>query len=167
MRLTALTVGLIVAAAYPVGATQACEAATRTAADAKKAIPADINRFFGDYFKAVEAGDPAGILALIDSDFVIKWPVGQPVSDREQLRGALASLQQRVRQEVQWEVLEASSHGGWAWARVHEKATHFPKAGGSPRTLEGSHLAILRKVRGRWLLHRDHGSLNQWPADMR
>ena len=102
-------------------------------------------------------------MAHIDSDFVIKWPLGQPVQDREHLRTALASLQQRVRQKVQWDVVEANVLGDWAWVRSSEKATHFPKAGGDPRTLSGSRLSILRKVDGRWLLHRDYSSLNELP----
>jgi ketosteroid isomerase-like protein len=129
--------------------------------------PGDITRFFKDYFAAVEAGDPDGVLALVDADFVIKWPIGPPITDRERLRAVLAKLQESVRQSVQWEVVEARVEGEWAWARVNETATHVPKDGGNPRILEGSHLAILRKVGGRWLLHRDYGSLNQMPEALR
>jgi uncharacterized protein (TIGR02246 family) len=147
----------------------ACALAT-VAAAAPAAQPqapdASIRSFVSDYFRAVEAGDPSGILALIDADFVIKWPVGQPISDREALRKALASLQQRVRQEVRWQVLEAHVHGNWAWARVAETAVHHPRAGGGKmRELDGSHLMILRKHRGRWLLHRDYGALNAMPVE--
>jgi uncharacterized protein (TIGR02246 family) len=126
-------------------------------------VPESIQRFFRDYFRAVEAGDPAGILAFIDADFVIKWPIGQPISDREELRAALASFQQRFRQEVKWEVLEARTLGDWAWVRSAETPTHHPKAGGLPRTLSGSRLTVLRKVRGKWLMHRDYASLNELP----
>ena len=128
------------------------------------AIPQSIKQFFQEYFRAVEVGDPAGILALIDTDFVIKWPLGQPISDREKLRAALTSLQQRIRQEIQWEILEARDLGEWAWVRSTESPTQFPKAGGAPRTLSGSRLTILRKVRGRWLMHRDYSSLNELPS---
>jgi uncharacterized protein (TIGR02246 family) len=126
-------------------------------------IDPEVRQFFAVYFRAVEAGDPSGILALIDQDFVIKWPVGAPVTDRERLRAALGKLQQAVRQKIEWEVLETRVHGEWAWARVAEKSIHVPKAGGEPRTLEGSHLAILRKAGGNWLLYRDYGSLNELP----
>jgi uncharacterized protein (TIGR02246 family) len=128
-----------------------------------QAPPAEIIRFFHDWFTAVEAGDPDGILALVDMDFVVKWPVGRPISDREQLRAALAKMQQSFRQTVQWEVVEARIAGEWAWARVNERATHLPKSGSEARILEGSHLAILRKAGKRWLLHRDYGSLNKMP----
>jgi ketosteroid isomerase-like protein len=133
----------------------------------ERAVPDGVTRFFRDYFTAVEAGDPDGILALVDSDFVIKWPIGHPISDRGKLRAALAKLQENVRQTVEWEIAEARIEGEWAWARVNETATHVPKDGSNPRILEGSHLAILRKVGGRWLLHRDYGSLNQMPEALR
>jgi uncharacterized protein (TIGR02246 family) len=123
-----------------------------------------IREFFAQYFEAVERGHPDGILALVDDDFVVKWPVGHPINDRERLRAALSSMQQSVRQKVEWQLLEADVAGDWAWARVAEKATHFPHKGGPSRVLEGSHLTILRKARGRWLLHRDYGSLNELPA---
>src|SRR5688572_19857150 len=109
----------------------------------ERAVPDAVTRFFHDYFTAIEAGDPDGILALVDTDFVIKWPIGHPISDREQLRAALAKLQENVRQSVEWKVVEARIEGEWAWARVNETATHVPKDGGKPRILEGSHLAIL------------------------
>src|SRR5687767_11251033 len=65
--------------------------------------PGEITSVFRDWFAAVEAGDPDGILALVDADFVIKWPMGAPLSDREQLRAALAKMQQAFGQTVQWE----------------------------------------------------------------
>ena len=163
MRITALalclTVGLLSSANNAL--TQTPDAAS------KRAVPGDVTRFFQNYFTAVEAGDPDGILALVDADFVIKWPIGHPINDRERLRAALVKLQENVRQTVEWEVVEARIEGEWAWARVNETATHVPKDGGNPRILEGSHLAILRKVEGRWLLHRDYGSLNQMPEPLR
>ena len=126
--------------------------------------PAEVTRFFGDYFAAVEAGDVDALLALFDSDFVVQWPSSPPLSDRARLRGALVQLFQRVSQDVEWEVLEGRSTGGWAWARVREKATHTPRAGGERRVFEGVHLAVLRKVEGRWLLHRDTGALDRPPS---
>jgi ketosteroid isomerase-like protein len=138
--------------------------ARETPAASRAAVPAEIERFFGDYFAAVESGDPDRILALIDEDFVIKWPVGEPITDRERLRAALDGFRRSFRQEIEWQVLEARVQGGWAWVRVSERATHHPRAGGAPRVLEGSHLAILRRVRGRWLLHRDQGALNRMPS---
>jgi ketosteroid isomerase-like protein len=137
------------------------------ASSTRQAPPDVVTRFFHNWFAAVEAGDPDRILALVDTDFVIKWPIGPPIADRERLRAALAKLQESVRQSVQWEVVEARMEGEWVWARVNETATHVPKDGGNPRILEGSHLAILRKVGGRWLLHRDYGSLNRMPEALR
>lgn len=144
------------------------DAPAETPAPSKQRTPpSDVNRFFLEWFTAVERGDPEGVLALVDADFVIKWPIGHPISDRGRLRAALVKLQENVRQTVEWEVVEARVEGEWAWARVNETATHVPKDGGNPRILEGSHLAILRKVDGRWLLHRDYGSLNQMPEPLR
>ncbi len=130
-------------------------------------VPADIQSFFASYFKAVEGGDPEAILAHIDDDFVIKWPVGPAITDRMRVREALRSLQQRVRQEIRWGIDEAHVAGDWAWVRSWETPTHHPKAGGDPVTLEGSRLTILRRVNGRWLMHRDYASLNKLPGSTR
>ncbi len=136
-------------------------------ATTQEALSSEITRFFRDWFAAVEKGDPDGILELVDVDFVIKWPLGQPISDRERLREALAKVQQNSRQTVEWAVLEERVEPDWAWARVTEKATHVPKNGGEPRVNDGSHLVILRKVDGRWLLHRDYSAFNQMPRPPR
>ena len=127
-------------------------------------IDPDIDAFVCGYFTAVEKGDPAGILAQIDQDFVVKWPVGEPISNRQQLNQALEAVRARVQQKIRWKVLETQVHGDWAWARVDETSVHQPRAGGAERTLDGSHLMILRKQDGRWLLHRDYGALNAVPA---
>jgi uncharacterized protein (TIGR02246 family) len=138
-------------------------AAESPAPSSRQVPPSELTHFFKDYFAAVEAGDPDGILALVDADFVIKWPGGPPFTEREPLRAALAKMEQSFQQKVEWEVVEGRIAGEWAWVRVNEKATHIPKNGGEARVLEGSHLTILRKVGGRWLMHREHGSLNQMP----
>ena len=164
-RLPALALCLALGA-FAISNNAQAQAQTPDAAN-KRAVPGEVTRFFHDYFTAVEAGDPDGILALVDADFVIKWPIGDPITNRERLRAALAKLQESVRQTVEWEVVEARIEGEWAWARVNETATHVPKDGSNPRILEGSHLAILRKVGGRWLLHRDYGSSNQMPEALR
>ena len=131
---------------------------------ATAAVDPDIDAFVCGYFGAVEKGDPAAILAMIDQDFVMKWPVGQPITDRGQLRQALEALRGRVQQTIRWQTLETGVNGDWAWARVSETSVHKPRAGGASRTFEGSHLMILRKSGDGWLLHRDYGSLNAMPA---
>lgn len=159
MRTAAAILALLASAATPALATEPAQA------QPPAPVPAEIYGFFAAYFSAVEAGDPERILALIDGDFVLKWPGGPAVNDRERLRAALEGLGARVRQEIRWEVLEARVHGDWAWARVSETATHHPRAGGAARTFDGVHLSILRKSGGRWLLHRDNASLNAPPAE--
>ena len=160
-----LTFLAIVAAAQPAQAAQSDVHANHLAHEAAApAIDPDIDAFVCGYFTAVEKGDPAGILAQIDQNFVVKWPVGQPIIDRQQLHNALATLSGTVQQKIRWKVLETHVHGDWAWARVNETSVHQPRAGGAERTLDGSHLMILRKQDGRWLLHRDYGALNAMPA---
>ena len=138
-------------------------AALSASAEACRQAPADVTAFFRSYFAAVEAGDVEAIMAAFDTDFIVQWPSSPPISERERLRAALVGLFQRVRQDVEWEVLEAQVAGPWAWARVREKATHTTMAGCDRRVLEGVHLAILRKVDGRWRLHRDTGALDRPP----
>jgi hypothetical protein len=166
-RVLGVTLVLVCALAGHVPAAAAFQPVGASEVSGSRPVPASIMRFFTDYFRAVEAGEPDGILALIDSDFVIKWPLGREITDRDKLHAVLASLQRRVRQEIRWEILEAREDGDWAWVRSVERPTHYPRAGGDPVTLEGSRLTILRKVGGRWLLHRDYGSLNELPEGSR
>jgi ketosteroid isomerase-like protein len=123
-----------------------------------------IIRFYQQWFGALEAGEPEALLALLDTDFVLKTPLGPPISDRNQLRGLLTGMTGRVRQEIDWKIEDYRLAGDWAWVRVSESAKHVPKAGGEPTVYTGSHLSILRRVSGRWLLHRDQASLNEMPS---
>lgn len=133
---------------------------------AAEPAPETLRRFFESYFRAVEDGAPAPILAHIDADFVLRWG-GRPIQDQPNLHAVLEGLQATVRQSVDWELLEGRVAGAWAWARVREKATHHPKAGGQPRVLEGTHLMVLRRVDGGWRIHRDHAMLDQPVAGAR
>ena len=169
MRLRPMSVGMAaVMAAYPAFAqTDPHAGHAQHSAAATPVVDPDIDAFVCAYFGTVEKGDPAEILAMIDQDFVMKWPVGAPISDRAQLQRALEGLRGRVQQTIRWQTLETRVQGDWAWARVAETSVHHPRAGGAARTLEGSHLMILRKHNGGWLLHRDYGSLNAMPAATR
>ncbi len=169
MRLRRTTAGLIaLAAACPAFAQADPHAGhTQHAPAATPAVDPDIDAFVCTYFGTVEKGDPAEILATIDQDFVMKRPTGAPITDRAQLQQALEALRGRVQQTIRWQTLETHVHGDWAWARVAETSVHKPRAGGTPRTFDGSHLMILRKDGGRWLLHRDYGALNAGPAATR
>jgi uncharacterized protein (TIGR02246 family) len=158
-----MTVAALALAALSGCAATAREAYAPAAEDSAPPAPAEISRFFADYFRAVEAGAPEGILALIDSDFVIRWG-GRPIQDRRDLQALLERLQRSVRQEIEWDVLEGRVAGDWAWARVREKSTHHSKIGGELRVFEGTHLVILRRTDGRWRMHRNHGMLDQPPA---
>ncbi len=122
--------------------------------------PAELTRFFEEYFRAVEDGAPDRILAHIDTNFVVRWG-GPPIQQANDLRALLERLRATVRQTVEWELLEGRVVGDWAWARVRERATHHPVSGGQARVLDGTHLMILRRVDGRWRMHRNHGLLDQ------
>jgi hypothetical protein len=111
----------------------------------------------------VENGDPDGIMAFIDTDFMIRWG-GRPIKDRTDLRALLTRLQATVRQQIQWRVLEGRVAGDWAWAQVYEKSVHHSKTGGDLRTNEGTHLVILRRSGDRWLMHRNHTAAEPPPA---
>lgn len=122
-----------------------------------------ITDFYRLWFSAVERGDTEGLLDLVDEEFVLKWPFTPPLSDRDLLRQRLISLNQQARQEIEWKLEDGVVHGDWAWARVSERTTHRPLAGGAARTFSGSHLSILRRRRGAWRLYRDQGSLDALP----
>lgn len=139
----------------------ASPAAGETLADCGK--EAGLERFWSAWFTAVERGDVDGTMALLSRDFVIQWPLSPPIKDAARLESALTALHGSVDQKVEWTLEEAGVHGQWAWTRVTETARHFPKAGGAPRTLTGSHLSILRCERDGWRLHRETGALDRMP----
>jgi ketosteroid isomerase-like protein len=119
--------------------------------------------FYRRWFAAVESGNSDATIKLLAPGFVLKPPLGPPVSDAVAFRNALTAMHARVRQEVEWRIEDAAVHGGWAWVRITEKARHIPRAGGEPAVLTGSHLAILKRAGGEWLLHRDQMSLDALP----
>jgi ketosteroid isomerase-like protein len=123
-----------------------------------------IGEFYQAWFESVEAGDAEATLSLLHRDFVIKGPLGSPVSDPKKLLDALVRMHMAVGQEIEWKLEESSVHGDWAWARVTEVATHIPKSGGAPIIYRGSHLSVLRRSQGRWKLYRDQGSLDELPT---
>ena len=155
MRLALLLIGLLSACA---------PAAVRIAEPTRPttASPAgpEIHDFFRIYFQAVEARDLEAFMALIDEDVVIRWPGGAPITDHARLRQAVSAVFARVSQEIEWRILDGAVSRDWAWARVRERTTHTPTAGGEPRTFEGSHLIILRRRDGVWRLHRDYSALD-------
>lgn len=122
-----------------------------------------IVQFYERWFDALENGDTEASLRLLDEDFALKPPLGPPVTDANQLRTRLTALSLEVQQEIDWRIEDYGIHGGWAWARVAERAKHTPKAGGEAKVFNGSHLSILRRSDGTWRLHRDHASLNEVP----
>ena len=132
-------------------------------ADGAEAIVTD---FYRAWFGAVEQGDPDATIALLAPGFVVKPPLGPPVSDAGAFRSALAALHARVRQSVAWRVEDAEVHGDWAGARISEQARHEPRGGGKARVLTGTHLVILKRIDGRWLLYRDQMSLDALPQEV-
>jgi ketosteroid isomerase-like protein len=119
--------------------------------------------FYRRWFAAVEGGKADDTIKLLAPGFVLKPPLGPPVSDAAALRQGLSAMHQRIRQEVSWRIEDAEVHRDTAWVRITEKARHIARAGGEPAVLTGSHLAILKRVKGEWLLYRDQMSLDALP----
>lgn len=127
----------------------------RRAEDAIRAVYA---RWFG----AMEEGDVEGFLALLDGDFLLKSPTRPAVTDREVMRRGLEAFHAAATERVEHRVEEVQVAGDWAWARVTERTTITPKAGGVPLSVSGVHLAILRRgADGTWRVARDVSSLDQ------
>lgn len=114
-----------------------------------------IVEFYKQWFAALESGNAEATLRLLDKDFVLKPPVGPPITDRVTLRDMLEKMHGSSRQEIEWSLEDSGIHQDWAWARITEIATHLSKAGGESRIYRGSHLSILRRSTSGWRLYRD------------
>ncbi len=120
-----------------------------------------IHELYRRWFAAMEGADVDGLLALLADDFVLKGPDQPPVTDLATLRRALEEFHQCFDERVEYQVEEVEVAGGWAWARVSERATLSPKGGGEPVVLSGTHLGILaRQPDGAWKVFRDVSSLD-------
>ena len=123
-----------------------------------------IRRVYARWFRAMESADVDGLLSLLGDPFMLKMPGQPPLTDRDALRRGLEEFHAAFSEEVEHEVQALGVAGDWAWAQVHERAVLTPRAGGSPRELSGTHLAVLvRGPDGAWRIHRDVSSFDGEP----
>lgn len=109
------------------------------------------------WWRATEAGDVDGVLALMADDVVFLTPGGEPFGKAE-FENGMRSRSFQVEGGSDIEELQVA--GTWAWMRTHINVTMTPPDG-PPLHRAGYTLTILRKEPdGRWVVARDANLLS-------
>ena len=119
-----------------------------------------IRRVFESWYRAIQEGDVAGLLALVTPDVIVKGPGTPAILGNNALERALGAFLEAYSERVEYELEEVEVSGDLAFARISESATLLPRSGESPLSVSGMHLTILRRQPdGAWLIARDISSL--------
>ncbi|MDJ0906898.1 MAG: SgcJ/EcaC family oxidoreductase [Woeseiaceae bacterium] len=120
----------------------------------------EIRAFFERWYGALENGDVAELLSLVTPDVIVKPPGAPPIMGIGALREALTAFLDEHSETVDFVVDEIEVSGSLAFARISECANILPKSEPEGFSVDGMHLAILRRQPdGGWLLTRDVSSL--------
>ena len=119
-----------------------------------------IRTLFGRWYGAMEDGDVATLISLVTVDVIVKAPGASPIIGASALEDALTAFHEEYSETVDYEIAEVEVSGPLAFARVSESARIVSKSGPQSSSINGMHLAILRRNRGgEWLLARYISSL--------
>ena len=112
------------------------------------------------WFRAMEEGDVAGVVALVTPDVVVIPPGSPPIEGKSGLEEALSAFLGENSETVDYEVAEVEVSDGLAFARIAESTTILPRTGADPFSVKGTHITVLRRQPdGNWLIARDISSL--------
>jgi uncharacterized protein (TIGR02246 family) len=115
-----------------------------------------IRQLVATWLEASKAGDTDRVLSLMSEDVVFLLPGREPMrkdefaaASRSQVPAAAPKFDGRS------EIQEITVAGDWAfmWTRLTVIVT--PPEGAEPIERAGHTLTVLKKERGKWLLHRD------------
>ena len=119
-----------------------------------------IRTLFERWYRAMEDGNVADLLSLVTPDVILHAPGSPPISDIAALGRALTAFLERHSEAVDYEVMEVEVSGQLAFARVSESARIQSKSSSQSISINGMHLAVLRRQPdGGWLLARDFSTL--------
>jgi uncharacterized protein (TIGR02246 family) len=115
-----------------------------------------IRQLVATWLEASKAGDTDRVLSLMSEDVVFLLPGREPMRKDEfaaasRSQGSAGAPEIDGRSEIQ----EITVAGDWAfmWTRLTVIVT--PPEGAEPIERAGHTLTVLKKERGKWLLHRD------------
>ncbi len=113
------------------------------------------------WYRAMEAGDIAGLMTLVTTDVIVKPPGAPAVAGKGALEDALSGFFETHSESVRYEIEEIEVSDTLAFARISERATIQPRSGDPASSVNGMHLTLLRRQPdGRWLMARDISSLD-------
>jgi uncharacterized protein (TIGR02246 family) len=112
------------------------------------------------WIAAINAGDLAGLLALMADDAVFLGP-GQPPIGRDGFPSGFSTAHREARVNCRSELEDVVVVGEVAYTRARDSLSVRPRAGGDEMQLAGHRLTVYRKQPdGRWLLARDAHTLS-------
>ncbi|MDR8394288.1 nuclear transport factor 2 family protein [Aliifodinibius sp. S!AR15-10] len=124
-----------------------------------------IQKFYQQWFEAMENADVESFLSLISDEFYIKGPNQPAITDKETLKDSLRQFHQSYTETVEWEIKEINLFDNKAAVRLSEVTTLVSKEGGDALKLDGVHFALLSwRSDGNWKLESDISSLNYPPT---
>ena len=119
-----------------------------------------IRALFERWYRAMEDGNVADLISLVTADVIVKAPGSPPMLGSTALEQALTAFLESHSETVDYDIAEVEVSGQLAFARISESATIQPKSGSQTSTIDGMHLAVLkRQPDGEWLLARYVSSL--------
>ncbi len=123
-----------------------------------------IRALYEAWYGAMERGDVSTVLSLVTHDVILKVADTPPLAGRDALEEALDAFFAAHSEVVEYDVEEIEVSHDLAFARISERARIESKDGSGVLSVDGIHLAVLRRqADGAWLVARDFSSLNGAP----
>lgn len=102
-----------------------------------------IQKFYENWFSAMEDADVEGSLSLLDDDFYFKGPRQPSVQDEDTLRSFLKKFHQSFTETVEWKIDDIHVFESHAVVRILEKVIMVSKETGDTTKIEGVHFSLL------------------------
>lgn len=128
--------------------------ATRASSAQPTAVNMDIKQVLQRYEQALNASDPAAVLALYGSDPVFMPQNAPPMVGRDAVRKAYEQVFATIRLAIRFEVYEVEVLGDQAWARTSSAGRTTVLANGQVLDEGNNELFVFRREGGEWRIHR-------------
>jgi len=128
--------------------------ATRASRAQPTAVNMDIKQVLQRYEQALNASDPAAVLALYGSDPVFMPQNAPAMVGRDAVRKAYEQVFATIRLAIRFEVYEVEVLGDQAWARTSSAGRTTVLANGQVLDEGNNELFVFRREGGEWRIHR-------------
>jgi uncharacterized protein (TIGR02246 family) len=122
-----------------------------------------IRDLIATWIHASKAGDNATVLTLMSDDVLFLVAGRPPMMGKAAFTAAQGAMAGDFEIDGQSEVQEVQVLGDWAYCWTQLTVTVSQKSTGSRFVRAGNTLSVLKKVDGRWVIHRDANMLAAVP----